>query len=284
MEVIALVGPTGTGKSHRASLLAIEHGADAIIDDGLLIQDAKIVAGVSAKREANALAAVRRAIFQDEEHALAVRRALEQGQPQRILVLGTSRKMVHNICDRLHIPRPSKYIEITDIATEEEIRQARRTRLREGKHVIPAPTLEVKKSFSGYWIDPLRFFYRKNKGDSRSLIEKSLVRPTFNSFGKFYIADSAIAAICEKSILEIEGISTPLRIVVKSNPEGVRIKAECSVYYGIRIKPVLRRAQQHAREKIETLTSLNVLGLDVIARRLVQQPVRSDVLEVKQDG
>ena len=41
MDVIALVGPSGTGKSHRALLVAHKHQADAIIDDGILIKDAQ---------------------------------------------------------------------------------------------------------------------------------------------------------------------------------------------------------------------------------------------------
>ena len=51
MDVIALVGPSGTGKSHRALQVAKEHKADAIIDDGILIQHGKMIAGASAKTE-----------------------------------------------------------------------------------------------------------------------------------------------------------------------------------------------------------------------------------------
>ncbi|MCL4424759.1 MAG: hypothetical protein M1553_04775 [Firmicutes bacterium] len=52
IEVVALVGPSGTGKSHRAQLVAYEEEVDAVVDDGLLIKDSKILAGRSAKREA----------------------------------------------------------------------------------------------------------------------------------------------------------------------------------------------------------------------------------------
>ena len=43
MDVIALVGPSGTGKSHHALIVAHKNKADAIIDDGILIKDGKIV-------------------------------------------------------------------------------------------------------------------------------------------------------------------------------------------------------------------------------------------------
>ena len=49
VEVVAFIGPTGTGKSHRASKVAHDCGADVIIDDGLLIKYNKIIAGTSAK-------------------------------------------------------------------------------------------------------------------------------------------------------------------------------------------------------------------------------------------
>ena len=95
MDVIALVGPSGTGKSHRALLVAHQYGADAIIDDGILIRDGKIMAGHSAKHEKSKIMAVRRAIFVLPGHAEEVREALEEMKPQRILILGTSENMTH---------------------------------------------------------------------------------------------------------------------------------------------------------------------------------------------
>ena len=76
MDVIALVGPSGTGKSHRALLVANQYKADIIIDDGLLIQDDKIVAGKSAKHEKTYMGAVRVALFDDKEHRDAVAKAI----------------------------------------------------------------------------------------------------------------------------------------------------------------------------------------------------------------
>ena len=53
MEIYALVGPSGTGKSHHATELADELQISYIIDDGLLIHNGKKLAGVSAKSEPN---------------------------------------------------------------------------------------------------------------------------------------------------------------------------------------------------------------------------------------
>ena len=63
MKVIAFVGPSGTGKSYRASVVAHESGIECIIDDGILIYQNRLAAGFSAKKEESRLKAVRRAIF-----------------------------------------------------------------------------------------------------------------------------------------------------------------------------------------------------------------------------
>ena len=51
LKVYALVGPSGTGKSHRALWVAKENNIEYIVDDGLLIKGNEIIGGKSAKRE-----------------------------------------------------------------------------------------------------------------------------------------------------------------------------------------------------------------------------------------
>ena len=104
MKVISLIGPSGTGKSHRATWVAQEEGADAIIDDGLLIQNGKIIAGSSAKKEDSRIKAVKRAIFLEPKDALAMSQALGEVKIEKILILGTSEKMVERIVAALKLP------------------------------------------------------------------------------------------------------------------------------------------------------------------------------------
>ncbi len=263
------MGPAGTGKSHRASFVARAYGLRHIIDDGLLIREGHIVAGVSAKKEESAMGAVRRAIFADPAHATAVRAALAAERPEGVLVLGTSLGMVHRIVDALDLPRPEKVIDITEIATEEDIRRARRTRRTEGTHVIPAPTFEVKKSFSGYLVDPLRLLARDAERAEARVIEKSMVRPTFSALGKFYIADVVVGEIAERACLEVPGVAGATRGRAELQPHGVYVGVDLALILGVRMPDVLRAAQAHAKEVIEAMTALNVLGLDVFARRAV---------------
>ena len=45
MRVYAFVGPSGTGKSYRAQMVAGENNISYIIDDGLLVNENAEVAG-----------------------------------------------------------------------------------------------------------------------------------------------------------------------------------------------------------------------------------------------
>ncbi|MEE0885920.1 MAG: hypothetical protein UIB61_03365, partial [Treponema sp.] len=110
--VFALVGESGTGKSFRAKLIAEKYGIDAIIDDGLLIQNDKILAGHSAKREKTYMGAVRVALFDDKDHRDEVAKAWKKARIKKLLILGTSEKMVMKIATRLQLPQPQKIIHI----------------------------------------------------------------------------------------------------------------------------------------------------------------------------
>lgn len=268
VEVVAFVGPAGSGKSHRAGIVAHQHHCEVIIDDGLLIRDGKIVAGSSAKREDNKMAAVRRAIFMEPDHREEVRSALWNTKPKKVLVLGTSDDMIVRICDALDLPHPEQIIRIEEIASPAQIRLARRKRL-EGKHVIPAPTFEVKKTFSGYMIDPLRFFLKREADMESVPLEKSVVRPTFSSLGRFFIADTVLAAIATRAAESIEGVGRVNKVVVESRREGVQVQMEIILRYGCQVWDVLKEAQAAVAQQLDHMTALNVLEVNLEARRLM---------------
>ncbi len=269
MEVVALVGPSGTGKSHRAQLVAYDLGADAVIDDGLLVREGKILAGKSAKREETRMAAIRRAIFADPDHAAEVRAALDQVQPERLLILGTSEKMVRRIASALRLDAPVRVIPIEAVASPVEIRRARRVRQQEGKHVVPAPTFDVRRTFSGYLVDPLRLWLRSRTERARDMvIEKSVVRPTFSSLGRFTIADTVVSSIAARACLQVEGISRVFRVSVEITREGVAINLDVAVRYGVQIESVLVEAQRAVKAVVEYMTALFVMTVNVHARKV----------------
>ena len=158
IRVYAFVGPSGTGKSYRAQMVAGENNIKYIIDDGLLVNDNEVVAGTSAKKAPTKIETIRHALFINEDEKNVIVEAIKKYKPESILILGTSDGMVSKIAQNLELPPISKTIYISDVATEEEMQKARRIRVTQGKHVIPVPTFEIKKDFSGFLLDPLQIF------------------------------------------------------------------------------------------------------------------------------
>lgn len=181
VKVYALIGRSGTGKSHHSKLVAKRFKIDLIIDDGLLIKGDRLIAGKSAKEDPNFLAAVKTAVFDDEEHRKSVVEALRNEMYNRILIIGTSEKMVNKIVAKLGLPQISRYIHIEEVASQEEIETAIRVRYTEGKHVIPVPAIEITRNYPQIVYDSMKVFFRTGRLFSRKQsFEKTIVRPEFS--------------------------------------------------------------------------------------------------------
>ncbi|MDI6600988.1 MAG: Asp23/Gls24 family envelope stress response protein [Thermoanaerobacteraceae bacterium] len=273
MKVYALVGESGTGKSHRAQQIAGMKKIECIIDDGLLIRNNRIVAGISAKREKSKIAAIRRAIFMDKSHAEEVRAKINEIQPRSILILGTSDRMIESIISALNLPPVDEVIRIEDVATPEEIEAAKHTRQAEGIHVIPVPTFEVKKQFSGYFIDAVKMFFTDSKNRNR-FVEKAVVRPTYSYMGKYTISETAIISIAAHEAESVEGVARVSRVLISNTSDGLKLSLEIIVNYGANIVAVLTKVQAAVRKMVENMTALNVANVDVVAKGLAVKDVK----------
>ncbi len=268
MRVIGFVGGSGTGKSYRAIWVAKENNIDFIIDDGLLIKGNRVVAGQSAKKESTRIASVKRALFTDTNHAVQVKRAIKLENPDAILILGTSLRMVETIAQVLELPELSKIIYIEDVAEKEEIERAKKMRLTEGKHVIPVPTFEIQKDFSGYFIDPLRIFRRKRKDNTLVIADKSVVRPTFSYMGDYTISNQVIYTICEHEALTIASVIKMNRLWIENKPYGILVDMALTLEYGVNLYAEASKVQRKVKDALERYTALNVLSINVLVKKI----------------
>jgi adenylate kinase family enzyme len=304
-KVFALIGDSGTGKSFRAKLIAQKYGIEFIIDDGLLIKNNRILAGHSAKKERTFLAAVKVALFDEKSHRDEVARKLQSEKFKRILILGTSDKMVNKIAVRLQLPAPSKIIKIEDIATQEEIDKAIRTRRIEGKHVIPVPSIEVKRSYPNIFYDAIRIFKRRptmsrttagrttpgrmTKGrTSRSstttdedpnnlpagigpvptLLEKSVVRPEYSKHGKVIISEAALSQLVIHCVDEYNQNIKIKKILVKDAEMGYRLVITIDVPYGIQLGGNIHDLQHYIIDNIERFTGILIEEVNIIIDKI----------------
>lgn len=270
MKVIAFVGPSGTGKSYRSVTVSKQYGADGIIDDGLLISNGKVIAGTSAKKEHTKIASVKHALFMKQWHADEVKKAIADYNIQCLMILGTSDGMVQKIAARLQVPKIQQYIRIEDVATQQEMEMAHKMRINQGKHVIPVPTFEIKKEFSGYFLHPLRRFQKNMDTEiDTAAADKSIVRPTFSYLGDYTISDNVIDAIAVHEAVKIDGVSKVQNINIRKTKHGVHIDMTVTLFYGCNVYDTCRKIQLAVRNNIEKYTSINARRVHIFVRNLV---------------
>lgn len=281
IQVYALVGESGTGKSFRSKLLAEQYGINAIIDDGLLIQDEKIVAGRSAKKEKTYMGAVRIALFDDKEHRDSVAKVLRKTHIKKILILGTSEKMVTKIAMRLQLPQPHKIIHIEDIATREEIEKAQKSRTVEGKHVIPVPSIEVKKNYPQIFTASMRDFFNKNpfskkdKNMGGKMIEKSIVQPEFSKKGRIEISEAALTQMVMHCVNECDPEVKVKKITIKTDARGYRLIVLIDVPFGTQLTGKIHKLQSYIIDKIESFTGILIEEVSIIIDK-ISKPEKKD--------
>ena len=152
--------------------------------------------------------------------------------------------------------------------TEEEMKTARNIRVTEGKHVIPVPTFEIKKDFSGYILDPLQIFKSKGSGNKPYISEKSIIRPTFSYLGNFTISDTVFRQIVEYLASKTEFIDKIIKTRVDKTPTGPYIYMEVIVNYGYNIMEGLADFKEKSKKEIEKLTTMNIEKIDIVAKSI----------------
>ena len=267
-KAYAFVGPSGTGKSYRAQMVASERNISYIIDDGLLIKDNEVIAGVSAKKAETKIETVKNALFSKPEQQAEIKKVIRKYKPESILILGTSDGMVEKIAENLGIAPIVETIYIQQVATEEEMKTARRIRTTEGKHVIPVPTFEIKKDFSGYLLDKIQIFISKGNDVKRYIAEIYIIRPTFSYLGNFVISDTVFRQIIEYLATKSEAIYRVNKVRTEKLENGMYIYIETTIEYGYNVIEALNLFKQKCKKEIENLTAMNVGSIDIVAKNI----------------
>lgn len=275
MKVYSLSGRSGTGKSFQAINLCKEKNIESIIDDGLFICRNKVICGISAKRERTIIGAVKAAIFADEERAEEAKDAIARMKPNSILILGTSDEMINRIVERLELPEPEERIYIEEITTEEERGIARKQRKEMGQHVIPAPTFQLKKQFSGYFMKPMRILKEFGPKGQRwkDTTEKSVVRPAYSYMGKYNISEKVLSDIIDCIGEDMGCIHQSDKLLIKEKREmrneGIELDVSVDMDYGEDLPGKAQTFQARVADEIEGMTAFNVNKVNIEVRDIV---------------
>ena len=267
MKVYALVGKSGTGKSYQAMELCEKRGIQAIIDDGLFICNNTVMAGISAKTDPTKIGAVKTALFTQDLRKAEVVKKIREVSPDSILILGTAEGMVKKIAARLEFPPIEEIIRIEDITTPEQREAAHKQRNVMGKHVVPAPTAQLKRQFSGYFMDPMRIF--RGWGPVHDIEEeKSVVRPTFSYMGDFFISEKSVSHIVYLTARDVPGVSELKKVLAENRKEELIVRILAVFEQDRSIPKTAAMLQRRCARQIDKMTGFNVGAINVEVREL----------------
>lgn len=110
--------------------------------------------------------------------------------------------------------------------------------------------MEIKKTFSGYFLDPLSVFRRSNRSPESA---QSIVRPSYSYMGDFEINDTVLARIAQIEIEKTDGIAKVLKTSVEKTDGGAVIFAEVAVYYGVLIPRCVNSCRKCGKDRPRTI-------------------------------
>lgn len=260
-RIIAFVGPAGTGKSQRAQTVAQENEVDFLIDDGLVISKGRIMAGKSAKAEKNLVRAIRRALFELPDHREAVRSFLHEKQPCKIMIIATSISMAEKITRALELPSPELIIDITEVASPEDIINARKERHEKKQHVIPVSRMQLRKNFAGKLVGHLRDLFKSMDKEEG---ERTIVRPPFSFFGALTINSSAIEDVVRHVMSTSPQISAVNDIRVRSAEDVISLDISINVTPGKwNFRQLGKINQKKVASAVRYFTGMDIERIDI---------------------
>ncbi|MDR3322194.1 MAG: Asp23/Gls24 family envelope stress response protein [Synergistaceae bacterium] len=262
IKVYAFIGAAGTGKSQRAQFVADYLEAEYIIDDGLVIRRTEIVAGKSAKTERNQIRAIRRAMFEYDDHRQSVMDFFRRAAPCSVMIIATSDGMAERIIKKLELPLPARVVHIEEVATPEEISRARKERHAKGQHVIPVSHVLVRKNFAGKMVGRLRVLWR-TKAPYEG--EKTIVRPPFSFYGEVHIEPDAIEQLCAHVASRIGQVPRVMATrVFSSDEQSLSIDIDIKTSPGPKsIMAVGDLVRQRVARSVRYFTGLDVYNINV---------------------
>ena len=259
IKIYAFVGPAGTGKSHRATHVAKQNGIDFIIDDGLVISRGRILAGRSAKSEINRLRAIKRAIFEFQDHRDEVVHYLSKHPPEKLMILATSTGMIAKIIDRLGLPEPCRTIHITDIASDKEIAAALRERREKKQHVVPVAKAQIQQNFAGKLVSQIKGLFKGREAD-----RNTVVKPLFSFNGKVTIGSDAILEMC-RHILEYGGHVRKIReLELETYDDKIELNIELDLNVGaMSALSIAKTLQRRLRSSLSYFTGMEIRRVNI---------------------
>ena len=147
------------------------------------------------------------------------------------------------------------------------MRIAAEMRNKQGKHVIPVPTFELKRQFSGYFIDPLMLLFKK-KGQT-IMEEKTVMRPAYSYLGEYKISPKAISDICNYEAMRFPCVFKVLKVRNTATTGGrLMLDIDVIMNFPCRVSEEAEGISERIKAAIEEFTAITVRWVHVNVKEL----------------
>ena len=144
-----------------------------------------------------------------------------------------------------------------------------------GQHVIPAPTFQLRKQFSGYFMKPMRILKEFGpKGQHwKDTAEKSVVRPSYSYMGKYNISEKVMSDIIDCISVDMGCLRQSDKLLIKENREmrneGIELDVSIDMDYGDDLPGKAQTFQARIADEIEGMTAFNVNKVNIEVKDIV---------------
>ena len=159
------------------------------------------------------------------------------------------------------LPTPELFIDITEVASPEDIINARRERHEKGQHVVPVSRTQLRKNFAGKLVVHLRgLFKSQDKEDG----ERTIVRPPFSFFGALTIDSSAIEDMVRHVISLSPQVKKVEEIKVGSSDDVISLGITVNVAPGkLNFRQLGKMEQKRVASAVRFFTGLDIGKIDI---------------------
>ena len=179
--------------------------------------------------------------------------------------------MVERLASQLDLPPINQIIQIEEIANQKDIEAAIKSRLEEGKHVIPVPAIEVTRDYAQILSESIRIFFSGDKrinGKKKSkFFEKSIVQPDFQkdatTGGKVTITEAALTQMIFHCIEEYDDEIQVKKVQIKVLKFGYSIVLNIIVSYGKPLTGGLDDLSKYICDTIQRYTGIIIKDLKI---------------------
>ena len=151
-----------------------------------------------------------------------------------------------------------------------------RSRTIEGKHVIPVPSIEVKRNYPKIFYDKIRLLLREthlNRRKNQQSFEKSVVR-RFSKEDAYKLQNLRLPK-CVRIVSAIDPEIVVKKLTIKTDLQCYRFIIVIDVPFGTQLSGKIHKLQQYIIENIERFTGILLEEVSIIIDKITQ-PVRKD--------